>query len=919
MFMKNKITSTGKRCSFRNQRERLLKIIKTSGLVMILLAFFVSGCKKVVEENGLVGICPTVVSTDPAAGAINVVTNKKVSIVFSEAMDPATINTSTIQLKQGSNFVLGTVAYAGVTAVFTPAAPLLANTVYTGVVTTGVKDPAKNALVADYTWAFNTGNTPIVTSTDPTNGAADVILTKAISATFSTPMDVSTMVAANYFVKQGTTLVPGSITYSGSTIVFTPTTPLTPNTVYNGTVTSGAKDVAGNAMAANYNWSFGTGGKPAVVSTDPVDGATNVVLNKVISATFNKNMNTATLNLLTFTLKQGTTNVPGTYSYSGKTASLTPLGTLAVNTLYTATITTGAKDSAGNAIVADYIWTFTTGNAPVVVATDPVNGDLNVPLTKTITASFSTAMNASTLNKNTFVVKNGTTVIDGVYSYAGTTVSFKPTLPLTVSTAYTATILAGVKDLDGNSMAADYNWGFSTNSVPAVTSTDPAAGATNVVLNKIVTATFNKAMDPNTINTATFLLKDGATVILGQVSYTALTASFAPTVALSPNKLYTATITTGAKDPSGNPMAADYTWTFTTSTLPTVTSTDPAANATGVILSKILTANFSKAMDPTTVNVLTFLLKQGTNPVVGTVTYSGTTATFAPTASFAANTVYTATITTSAKDLMGNSLAANYTWSFTTIANPPPPPPDILGTAALFGAFGGNAGITNQGLNTVINNGSIGTTAASTLITGFHDGLTGDVYTETPLNVGLVTGRIYAAPPAPGSAASATIATKGLLDANAAYLAISPASKPGGSDPGAGELGGLTLAPGIYKSASGTFKISNGDLTLDAQGDPNAQWFFQTAAGLTVGIAGPAGARSVKLINGGLAKNVYWYVGSAATINGAGGGVMTGNIISTAGVTFSTPGNAVQTVLNGRAISLVASVTMVNTTINIPN
>ena len=237
----------------------------------------------------------------------------------------------------------------------------------------------------------------------------------------------------------------------------------------------------------------------------------------------------------------------------------------------------------------------------------------------------------------------------------------------------------------------------------------------------------------------------------------------------------------------------------------------------------------------------------------------------------------------------------------------------------MFGAFGGNAGITNQGLNTVINNGSIGTTAASTLITGFHDGLTGDVYTETPLNVGLVTGRIYAAPPAPGSAASATIATKGLLDANAAYLAISPASKPGGSDPGAGELGGLTLAPGIYKSASGTFKISNGDLTLDAQGDPNAQWFFQTAAGLTVGIAGPAGARSVKLINGGLAKNVYWYVGSAATINGAGGGVMTGNIISTAGVTFSTPGNAVQTVLNGRAISLVASVTMVNTTINIPN
>ena len=130
-------------------------------------------------------------------------------------------------------------------------------------------------------------------------------------------------------------------------------------------------------------------------------------------------------------------------------------------------------------------------------------------------------------------------------------------------------------------------------------------------------------------------------------------------------------------------------------------------------------------------------------------------------------------------------------------------------------------------------------------------------------------------------------------------------------------MGGLTLAPGVYKSASGTFNISNGDLTLDGKGDPNAVWIFQTASGLTVGIAGPAGARSVKLINSAQAKNVFWYVGSAATINGAGGGVMTGTIVASAGITFSTSGNAVQTVLNGRALSLNASVTLVNTTINV--
>lgn len=184
------------------------------------------------------------------------------------------------------------------------------------------------------------------------------------------------------------------------------------------------------------------------------------------------------------------------------------------------------------------------------------------------------------------------------------------------------------------------------------------------------------------------------------------------------------------------------------------------------------------------------------------------------------------------------------------------------------------------------------------------------------MNVGNVTGGIFTYPPFPGTATTKATADRALNDANIAYLSISPASKPGGTDPGAGELGRLTLAPGIYKSASGTFNISNGNLTLDAQGDPNAVWIFQTAAGLTVGIAGPTGAKSVIMINGGLPKNVFWYVGSAATINGAGGGVMVGTIIANSGVTFSTAGNAVQTVLNGRAISLIASVTMVNTTIN---
>jgi hypothetical protein len=246
--------------------------------------------------------------------------------------------------------------------------------------------------------------------------------------------------------------------------------------------------------------------------------------------------------------------------------------------------------------------------------------------------------------------------------------------------------------------------------------------------------------------------------------------------------------------------------------------------------------------------------------------------------------------------------------------------PINLGAAAPFASFGGSSGMTNQGIYTVIN-GDIGTTGASPLITGFH--YTGsNVYTETPLNIGAVNGTVHTASDPPGSvpgsiAAAAALATQSLFDS------LSPAALPGGMDVsslggGAGQLGNRTLAPGIYKSAPGTFAIQGGNLTLDGRGDPNAVWVFQMATSLTVGGPGAAFPQSVLLINGAQAKNVFWQVGSTATINAAGGGTMVGTIVSSAATTFSTAGNVEVVTLEGRALALNASVTMVNTRINVP-
>lgn len=557
------------------------------------------------------------------------------------------------------------------------------------------------------------------------------------------------------------------------------------------------------------------------------------------------------------------------------------------------------------------------GVCPIVESTTPLSNALNVPLGQIITATFNEDMDPSSITSTSFIVA-GTSPIAGTVTYSGKTASFTPQALLAENTTYTARITMKAKDVMGNFLQVEYVWVFSTGAIlkPVVISSDPVDNATAVSLNQIISATFNMAMDGSTLNNTTFKVNQGINAVTGTISYTGSTVSFAPASPLLPNKIYTITITTGAKNSLGNAMATQYTSSFTTDNIPTVTATDPMNNAVNVALNQTVTADFSTIMDAASITTATFTLKQGTATIPGTVSYSGTTASFKPTNALVLGTVYTATITKAAKSAAGTPLAADYVWNFTTMLLPAPQINIDLGSAAMFGAFGGNAGITNQGLNTVINNGSIGTTAASTLITGFHDGLV--IYTETPLNVGNVTGDIFTGPPAPGTATSLAIAQKALLDANAAYLSISPAAKPGGSDPNAGELGGLTLAPGVYKSASGTFKISNGNLTLDAQGDPNATWIFQTASGLTVGIAGPTGAKSVIMINGALSKNVFWYVGSAATINSAGGGTMVGTIIANSGVTFSTAGNANQTVLNGRAISLVASVTMVNTTINVP-
>src|ERR1700719_3800038 len=278
---------------------------------------------------------------------------------------------------------------------------------------------------------------------------------------------------------------------------------------------------------------------PVVIATVPANGATAVVLNTVVSAGFNKVMAPATINSTTFTLTgPGATPVAGAVSYAGTTATFTPATSLASNSVYVATITTAAQDPGGNALAANFVWSFTTG-APTVISTVPASGATAVAVNTLVTATFSEAMNPSTINGTTFMLTGpGAAPVAGAVTYAGTTATFTPTTALAGSTLFTATITTGATDLAGNPLAANFVWTFTTVSQPTVTSTNPARAATNVPINQKITATFSEPMSSSTIiapGTFALAVTVGGAAVPGAVTYDSAshTAIFTPTASLT--------------------------------------------------------------------------------------------------------------------------------------------------------------------------------------------------------------------------------------------------------------------------------------------------------------------------------------------------------------------------------------------------
>ncbi|MGB0075500.1 MAG: Ig-like domain-containing protein [Terracidiphilus sp.] len=425
---------------------------------------------------------------------------------------------------------------------------------------------------------------------------------------------------------------------------------------------------------------------PTVMATTPASGATGVTVTSMVTATFSQAMNAATISSSTFTLATASGAVTGTVAYSSATnsATFTPSANLSYGTQYTATITTGATNSSGTALAANDGWSFTTVAAPTpaVTAVTPTSASTGVAITSVVTASFSEAMNASTISGSTFTLtpQGGAAVSANVtYSSNAEIATLAPLSPLAYNTQYTATLTTGVQSAQGAALAANYTWNFTTAAAPppapTVTSVTPASNATGAAVNTSISATFSEAMNSATMIPGNFTLTGPGGAVTGTVSYnsTTQTATFDPGVSLAYGTTYTATITTGAMSSGGAALAANDSWSFTTVYQPDVAATQPGSNAMGVSTSQALTATFSQPMNSATINASTFTLSvAGGAAVAGVVTYNTTTAVaaFTPNAALAGGTQYTATITTGATSAEGVALASNYLWNFTTAANP---------------------------------------------------------------------------------------------------------------------------------------------------------------------------------------------------------------------------------------------------------
>lgn len=620
-----------------------------------------------------------------------------------------------------------------------------------------------------------------------------------------------------------------------------------------------------------------------LVTTDPMDKAVDVVLPKIITATFNTDMDAATITKTTFIIKQGANAISGTVAptANARVYTFTPDVPLLPFLVYTGTITTGAADKFHTALVNDYVWTFTTipqittSVLPVASGTTTGAGTLAQGSTASLTATAATG----------FVFVNWT---DGA-----TVASTSPAYQFTVAgnralVANFAAVAVGKVALNltanpvaGGTVSGQGQYNIGSTVVAAAT---PNAGFTftNWTDNGVVVSTSSSYQ---------FVLATNKTLV---ANFTAIPASqFAVVLSSSP---VAGGSTTGAGSyTAGTSVTVNATanpgYTFVNWTDNGVQASTSAAYTFPVNANRTLVANFLLNTYTLTVNANALMGSVTKNPnqaVYNSGTNVQLTATANPGFIFSS---WSGDATGSINPLTVNMNSnKNITANFTAVVALGPALPG-LGGAANFTILT-ESGISTTGVTQIT--GNIGVSPiTSTAITGFGL-ITMDTNLQSATNP-IVSGKIYAsdyAVPTPGNLTTA------ISDMETAYTnsnnLVTPAPVVG---LGAGDISGLTLPPGLYKWGT-QLLVTNAGVTL--AGGANDTWVFQIAGDLVVN-----NTAIIHLTGGAQAKNIYWVVAGQATLGTTVD--FSGNILSKNLISLNTGTKVTGRLLAQKAVTLNAS------------
>lgn len=450
-------------------------------LAIIALILFTSGC----NESGLTELSDSLIinSTNPSSDEIDIPVNTSINAIFNKQLNPSSIHENSFQVFEDTSAVTGTIDCNDSTATFIPSRNFSENTRITVRISADVADIDGNRMNEEYEWSFFTGEEstvprPVITATNPSNGASEIPVTSAVMATFNDAMDASTVNTATFLLRLGSTNIAGEVNYADQKAVFGPNGNLQKGQTYRATVTDEVRNQHGQPLSENYNWQFTTEEEdadekpPQVNATNPGDGENNVPVNSTVSATFSEQIDPSTISAETFTLSENGDRIDGDVQYSNRTATFNPSSNLQYGSTYRAQISTEVEDLAGNQLEESHQWTFRTeepedNSPPEVVETDPEDDEEEVSRDVTITAEFNEPLDPATVNDETVILERerfffGPERVGIEVSYSDNVISINPNGRLRKEEDYTVRLTTGITDAAGNALRNEYEWEFET-------------------------------------------------------------------------------------------------------------------------------------------------------------------------------------------------------------------------------------------------------------------------------------------------------------------------------------------------------------------------------------------------------------------------------------------------------------------------